>query len=178
MASDFMLDNSLISDYNFRYEIGLRSKAMKIHQETEVQKFNRLYKELDDLYHDIALYAGLSDSACSILYAVCTIGDGCLQRDICREVFISKQTINSSVRNLEKNDILYLKKDRGRDRQIFLTEKGRRLVEEKIRPVIELENDSFLGMDPCERAEFIRLSEKYVENFRKRVKTMVREQEK
>lgn len=75
---------------------------MQLHQETEIQKFNRLYKEQDDLYHDIALYAGLSDSACSILYAICVLGDGCLQRDICREAFTSKQTINSSVRNLEK----------------------------------------------------------------------------
>lgn len=151
---------------------------MRIHQETEVQKFNRLYKKLDDLYHDIALHAGLSDSACSILYAICTLGDGCLQRDICREAYTSKQTINSSVRNLEKKGILYLEKGTGRDKQIFLTQKGRQFVDEKIRPVIELENDSFLSMEPGEREEFIRLSEKYVENFRSRVKKMVGEREK
>lgn len=150
---------------------------MQLHQETEIQKFNRLYKEQDDLYHDIALYAGMSDSACSILYAICVLGDGCLQRDICREAFTSKQTINSSVRNLERKGILYLEKGTGRDKKIFLTEKGRQLVEEKIRPVIELENDSLLGMEPDEREMFIRLYEKYVGNFRRGVKKMVGEQE-
>ena len=142
---------------------------MQLHQETEIQKFNRLYKEQDDLYHDIALYAGLSDSACSILYAICVLGDGCLQRDICREAF-------SSVRNLEKKGILYLEKGTGRDKKIFLTEKGRQLVEEKVRPVIQLENDALLGMEPDEREMFIRLYEKYVENFRRGVKKMVGEQ--
>ena len=92
---------------------------MQLHQETEIQKFNRLYKEQDDLYHDIALYAGLSDSACSILYAICVLGDGCLQRDICREAFTSKQTINSSVRNLERKGILYLEKEQAGTRRFF-----------------------------------------------------------
>ena len=65
----------------------------------------------------------------------------------------------------------------GRDKKIFLTEKGRRFVEEKIRPVIELENDSLLGMEPDEREMFIRLYEKYVGIFRRGVKKMVGEQE-
>ena len=73
-----------------------------MHQETEVQQFNRLYKELDDLYHEIALAMGLSDSAFAVLYMVGTLGDGCLQRDICREAYVSKQTVNSSMRNLER----------------------------------------------------------------------------
>lgn len=49
-------------------------------QESEVQQFNRLYKELDDLYHEIALAMGLSDSAFAVMYVVGTLGDGGLQR--------------------------------------------------------------------------------------------------
>ena len=79
-----------------------------MHQENEVQQFNRLYKELDDLYHEIALAMGLSDSAFAVLYMVGTLGDGCLQRDICREAYVSKQTVNSSMRNLERQGYLYL----------------------------------------------------------------------
>ena len=48
-----------------------------------IREFNRLYKELDDLYHNLALRQGLSDSASIILYALYLLGDGCLQRDIC-----------------------------------------------------------------------------------------------
>ena len=145
---------------------------MKIHQEYEVQQFNRLYKELDDIYHEIALAIGVSDSALAVLYVVCTLGDGCLQKDICREAYVSKQTISSSVRNLERNGFLYLEKS-GRDKHICLTEKGRQFVEQKIRPVVDMENGAFLEMEPDERAEFIRLSQKYVDLFGKKEKELL-----
>lgn len=145
---------------------------MKIHQEYEVQQFNRLYKELDDIYHEIALAIGISDSALAVLYVVCTLGDGCLQKDICREAYVSKQTISSSVRNLERNGFLYLEKS-GRDKHICLTEKGRQFVEQKIRPVVDMENGAFLEMEPEERAEFIRLSHKYVDLFGKKEKELL-----
>lgn len=145
---------------------------MKIHQEYEVQQFNRLYKELDDIYHEIALAIGISDSALAVLYVVCTLGDGCLQKDICREAYVSKQTISSSVRNLEKNGFLYLEKS-GRDKHICLTEKGRQFVEQKIRPVVDMEKGAFLEMEPDERAEFIRLSQKYVDLFGKKEKELL-----
>lgn len=140
-----------------------------MHQESEVKQFNRLYKELDDLYHEIALAVGLSDSAFAVMYVVGTLGDGCLQRDICRGAYVSKQTVNSSIRNLEKKGFLYLEQGR-RDKQIWLTETGKRFVEEKIRPVVEIENGAFLEMEPEERAEFIRLSRKYVDRFAEKAK--------
>ena len=145
---------------------------MKIHQEYEVQQFNRLYKELDDIYHEIALAIGVSDSAFEVLYVVCILGDGCLQKDICREAYVSKQTVNSSVRSLERNGFLYLEKS-GRDKHICLTEKGRQFVEQKIRPVVDMENGAFLEMEPEERAEFIRLSQKYVEKKKKKEKELL-----
>ena len=99
-----------------------------------IREFNRLYKELDDLYHNLALRQGLSDSASIILYALYLLGDGCLQRDICDLSYISKQTINSSIRRLEQDGYLYLQPGRGRDMHICLTPEGRRLVEEKAAP--------------------------------------------
>ena len=119
---------------------------MKIHQEYEVQQFNRLYKEMNDIYHEIALAAGVS--------------------------YVSKQTVSSSVRNLEKNGFLYLEKS-GRDKHICLTEKGRQFVEQKIRPVADMENEAFLEMGPEERAELIRLSQKYVDLFGKKEKELL-----
>ena len=92
-----------------------------------IREFNRLYKELDDLYHNLALRQGLSDSASIILYALYLLGDGCLQRDICDLSYISKQTINSSIRRLEQDGYLYLQPGRGRDMHICLTPEGRRL---------------------------------------------------
>lgn len=45
-------------------------------------EFNKFYKELNDLYHETALNAGLSESSFDILYSVFELGDGCLQSDI------------------------------------------------------------------------------------------------
>ena len=88
---------------------------------------------------------------------------------------MSKQTINSSVRNLEKQGFIYLKQGIGREKNIFLTDMGRGFVEEKIRPVIEIENDAFLEMEPEERREFIRLSQKYVDGFARKEKRLLEE---
>lgn len=65
-----------------------------------IREFKKIDKELNDLYHGLALKIGISDSAFTILYVICELGDGCLQRDICYEAFASKQTVNSSIRKL------------------------------------------------------------------------------
>ncbi|WP_347559849.1 MarR family transcriptional regulator [Clostridium sp. AM58-1XD] len=141
-------------------------------KEHEIREFNRLYKEMDDIFHDIALRIGVSDSAFTIFYIICELGDGCLQKDICYESFANKQTINSSIRKLEQEGYLYLKQGKGRDKHIYLTEMGRQFVQEKIKPVMEIEDQSFLALSPEERSEFLRLYQKYVENFREREKKL------
>ena len=135
----------------------------------ELKEFNRVYKEMDDLYHEIALKLGLSDSAFIILYALCEQGNGCLQKDICAQAFVSKQTINSSIRRLEKKGILFLEPGKGRDMHICLNEMGRQFVQEKIVPVVQMENSVFSGMSPIESAELLRLNRKYLEQFREKV---------
>ena len=89
-------------------------------------EYNHLYKEFDDIYHDAALNASLSDSAFDILYGIFELGDGCLQRDICRTSCIPKQTINSAIRKMEANGWIELKPGKGRSMQIFLTDTGGR----------------------------------------------------
>ncbi|MCB6415696.1 MarR family transcriptional regulator [Faecalimonas umbilicata] len=142
---------------------------MKNRQENELKKFNCLYKELDDLYHEIALKNNLSDSAFSILYAIVELGDGCLQTDIAKYCSISKQTIHTSAKNLEKHGYLTFQSGRGRDMHLYLTEAGKKLTEEKILPVCELENSVFLEMSPNERSQLLHLTEKYMEIFRTKV---------
>ena len=54
-------------------------------------EFNKFYKELNDLYHETALNAGLSESSFDILYSVFELGDGCLQSDIQKISFLPKR---------------------------------------------------------------------------------------
>ena len=80
---DFVLRKGMFMEYNF-------SKIMR--------RYNHLLGETEAVYHEMSLKLGLSDSAFIILYALCEQGNGCLQKDICAQAFVSKQTINSSIR--------------------------------------------------------------------------------
>lgn len=132
----------------------------------ELREFNRLYKRLDDLYHSLSLKMGMSDSTFIILYTIAELGDGCSQKEICGQVSVSKQTINSSIRKLEKGGIIRLEKgSRGRELHIRLTEEGNQLIREKIYPVMEAEDRAFIQMPAVDRAEFLRLSRLYVDEM-------------
>ena len=80
----------------------------------ESREFNRMYKEVDELYHEVALKSGLSDTSFLVLFSIVELGDGCLQIDIANRYFISKQTISSSVRALEQKGYESLSYCRGR----------------------------------------------------------------
>ncbi|MGI6009953.1 MAG: MarR family winged helix-turn-helix transcriptional regulator [Ruminococcus sp.] len=130
--------------------------------EYTIAAFNKLYKELDDIYHDLARNIGVSDSAFCIFYLIRELGDGCLQRDICRESYISKQTINSSIRKLERDGYLYLSQGKGHDKHIHLTPIGQKFVRENILPVYEMEREAFQFLDEAERKMLLRLLKKYI----------------
>ncbi len=143
---------------------------MKPEQRQEVKEFNCLYKEAKDLYHDVAWKMGLSDSAFDIFYDIGILGDGCLQKDICAMSYISKQTVNSSIRKLEREGYIYLAPGKRRDMHIYLTEAGRKIVEEKIEPVVAMENKIFEDIGLEESREFLRLSKKYLDELREKVR--------
>ncbi|MDO4942961.1 MAG: MarR family transcriptional regulator [Lachnospiraceae bacterium] len=143
---------------------------MKLKQGRELKEFNSLYKELDKLYHRIALEIGLSDSAFFILYSIAEFGNGCLQKDIAEHYFISRKTINSSIKNLEAQGYIELKKGNRRDMHLYLTQTGQKFVNENIVPVFELENSVFEEFSKEECQQFIQLTEKYVMLCRKKVK--------
>lgn len=48
----------------------------------ESREFNRMYKEVDELYHEVALKSGLSDTSFLVLFSIVELGDGCLRTDI------------------------------------------------------------------------------------------------
>lgn len=133
----------------------------------ELQEFNCLYREMDGIYHRLALHAGLSDSAFYILYCILEFGDGCLQTDISKHYYISKQTVNSSIKNLETKGYLTLTRGKGRDMHLHLTPEGQRFAETYIAPVLDAENHIFAQMTPEETGALLRLTRKYTELFRK-----------
>ena len=128
----------------------------------ELRELNRLYKELDDIYHNIALKLNLSDSAFIIFYTLCEVGEGCSQKDICNQAAISKKTINSAIQKLEQEDYICMRHGKVRHMHIYLTEKGQQMLHEKIYPVMQIENNVFQKMEETEARELLRLFQKYV----------------
>ena len=114
--------------------------------------FNHIYKEFNEIYHEATLKMGLSDSAFDILYSIVDLGKySCL----------SKQTVNSSIKKMANLNYLTFKPGKGRVMQIFLTDKGRHLLDEKIYPIIKKENEAFLCMTDEECRLMLELYEKY-----------------
>ena len=114
----------------------LQKEIDKPYISAPLQEFNRIYKKSNEIYHNIALRLGLSNSAFDILYSICELGDGCLQKDICAATFIPKQTVNSSIRQMETAGYLTLSSGKGRSMHINLTAAGQSLLENTIYPVM------------------------------------------
>ena len=126
----------------------------------------RLAHAMDEFYHELALGQGLSDSAFAVLWSILELGEGCTQRDICRQFFLSKQTVHSSVRKLEREGVLSLLPGEGREVRVCLTDRGRDLAREKVLPVMEAERDASASISPEEWRTMMRLGERWLAGFR------------
>ena len=144
---------------------------MKIHPIQ--QEFNLLYKELDDLYRETAVVQGLSDSAQMVLYTICELGDGCLQKDICDRCFLTKQTVHSSVRKLEREGFVTLTDGKGRDRLLSLTDTGRALAERTIHPLMDAEYRAMETLSTEEQTTLLQLTQTYLSALRREVRQII-----
>ena len=105
------------------------------------EAFDSFWREQNQLYRDVATSFGISESAFSILYAIFLAGEkGISQRDICVQMCIGKQTVNSSIHKLEREGVVELKGGPGRRGLLaHLTPVGLELAERTIVPMIEAE---------------------------------------
>lgn len=138
----------------------------------ELKRFNYLLGEIDAQYHEMAFMLGLSDSAMMILYAICDNGERCLLQDICRCSGLSKQTINSAIRKLEREGIVYLELVGGKNKNVCLTELGKRLAEDTVMRIMEAENDIFAAWPREDVDRYLDLTERFLEAIREKAMGM------
>lgn len=127
--------------------------------------FNRLHKKMNVLYHDYAKSVGLSDAAFWLLYSLYEHGQPCTQKDLCSAWFYAPQTINSALKNLEEQGFIKLElapKSR-KNKQIFFSDKGKALIDEKIVPLVHAEERSFDRLEEQERSQLLALTQKHIE---------------
>ena len=145
---------------------------MKGYTTAEMKRFNYLISETNAAYHEAAQKLGLSDSTVQVLYTICNNGEGCQIGDICRLSGISKQTINSALRKLEAEGIVYLEASGRRKKRVCLTEQGRKLAEETVVKLIEIENGILDSWSRQELEQYLELTRRYLDSFRAKVREL------
>ena len=126
-----------------------------------LKEYNHIYKEANDIYHEIARKLQLSDSALDIFYTIFEIGDNCLQRDICKASCMPKT-----------DGYLTLSPGKGRSMHIHLTASGKKLIQEKLLPLIQIENDTLASFSPEECEQLLHLNAKYNQTLRSRLSNL------
>lgn len=133
------------------------------------RKFTYLSAEINSLYHEAAVNIGISDTVFDILYVLCEKGNQCLQSEVFKLTGISRQTINSAVRKLEKDEMAYLKQGMGRNTVICLTEKGKLFVQKYMYPIFEMENNIWNEWTVEEQEQYLMLTKRYRDTLKEYV---------
>lgn len=137
-----------------------------------LQRFNFLVGEIGGLYHEAALRLGLSDSGMAVLYHVCVNHGSCALSDIYKLSGTCKQTINSAVRKLEKEDLIYLEMVNQKSKRVCLTEKGKKIMPHTVEHLIQIENDILKSWTEEERMIYLHLTQRYLDAMQKQIVTL------
>lgn len=141
--------------------------------------FDRLFKKMDDSYHQFAKYSGLSDTAFWIICAVQDEKETYIQKDLCHMWSYSKQTINSALKKLEEKKLIELVLAPGnkKDKRVVLTSEGTKIAEEMVKPLMEAEKKAFGNLTKEERKQLLGLIQKYEMFLREETNKMISKNE-
>lgn len=138
----------------------------------KVHLINHIISEMESLYHQVSLKMGISDSVSIVLYTIHVTEGICLLSDIYKKSGISKQTVNSAIRRLEDEGVLYLEQHTGRSKKIILTEIGNKYINKTVAKLYEAEVQAFESWTKEEINTYVNLMEKYKDCFRKKINAL------
>ncbi len=135
----------------------------------QLQEYFSIWKQTDAVYKKLAQRSNLSESGYWVFYAIYEMNDHITQKDICDQWSMSKQTVNSALKEIEKAGFITLKKSERdkRSKIIELTESGQNYANEFIAIVFQFEERTWKRMTEDERKSLILSSQKYLDLFRK-----------
>lgn len=142
------------------------------HMYIAMKECNQVIGEIEGIYHEAAVRLGLSDSELNILYVLGNYDNSCNQSALYKETGMTRSTVNSTVRKLEKEGILYLTPGKGRNTCVSLTEKGEAYQKDTVQKLIEAENRVYLGWNEEERELFLKLNRQFADALKAEVDRM------
>lgn len=97
---------------------------------------NNIYKKNCAVYYKLASHYGLTETMFDILYFVRENEDCTTQAQICNNLYLRKQTVNTALKKLEKEGCIYLEKDVGnrKNKTIIATGNAIFMAESAIAP--------------------------------------------
>ena len=97
-----------------------------------------------------------------------TTHNGCTQKEICDSWSYSRQTINTALKNLERQGILCLKTAEGnrKNKRIYFSREGKAFADRVVAPFVRAELLSLERLGDREREQLTRLNERRTEYFR------------
>lgn len=128
-----------------------------------LERFNRSWKGIDRVYHEIARRSGLSDCAFWMLYVLREAGAAMPQNELSQIWLYSRQTVSSTLRQLEERGLITVGYASGsrREKQVDLTEDGARFAQTHIDPVMEMEKRALTALSEQERDAMLALIDRY-----------------
>ena len=141
----------------------------------QLQALNRLYKERDHIYGNLAARLGMTNSTFWILYAISHSEKEITQHDLCNDYFFPVQTVNSTVTNLLRKGFVKLEFIPGtRNRKkIILTDSGREYIGKTINKADEIEKNALLMFNEKERDLYISLFKRHIGYLKDAEKSMI-----
>lgn len=139
-------------------------------KQSETRRYNRLISEIDEVYHEVAVRQGFSDSIMAILYTLSDNDGRCLLADLIKLSGLNKQTVNSALRKLENGGIVYLESAGGKAKRVCLTEKGFLTVRETVNRVLDAEKKIYSSWSREEWDLYVRLTERFLCQLREEMK--------
>ena len=121
------------------------------------------FQNMDNAYEAYAKSKGLTYLSLMVLDVIYALGDGCTQKQISEDTHYPKQSINLVVKSFLEDGIVELRElpENRKNKGITLTEKGRRLCDDVIVPLLRQEEAAMHEMGEKESAELLRLVELY-----------------
>ena len=122
-------------------------------------EYYRTEKEWNGIYRKYAAKMCIPESRFQIMYSVYVSGGGITQTEICECWNVPLQTINTCLKQMEKEGIVALYVDEGnrRRKRVEFTEKGEKIAVDLVEPIVHAENDAFSELDPGEQAKLLEL---------------------
>ncbi len=145
---------------------------MSIKSSKKMKRYNHLLGEIEATYHELSLKLNISDSISKILYTICNFGDNYLLGDICRYTGLSKQTVNSALRKLENEGLIYLEAVNGKSKKVCLTDKGKEFADKTAFRILQLENEIFDTWSDEDMEKYLELTETFLTSLKEKVEKL------